>query len=149
MTYSGKFECRSTSAISNSGSTAPTVASLGTSFNILNSATSRGSSLSAHSSTAFHGINASLSIPTLCLEEKEQTFLSNSFRLGYSSSSGSSVKIGSQLGADGVQYYSAGMIMTSSGVNSLALARTSGTGSSTNTVSSAKDFNTITIVLKD
>jgi hypothetical protein len=147
MTYSGKFECRSSSLITNSTNT-KTATNLSTSFDILEKTISPGSAYQLHSLTNFHSINNCVGFLNYSNLEKSQNFLSFRGSIRYTNQTGPSSRIGTFISSEGLTNPSStAMFLNNSGLNSITLIRDTAT-SIANTVLS-EGFTSAIFALKD
>ena len=149
MTYSGKFQCRASSIVTNTS--APTLNSLVASCNILESSLGQGSNLCCNSTTTTHTVGNSIGMLSLCLLEKTQNLLEIVGTIRYSNHSSSSARVGTQLGSEGINYYSTAMNILNGAPTGVTVIKKSGSASAnggSNTVT-AKGFSSVCISLKD
>lgn len=147
MTYSGKFECRSSSIITNNTENS-TMTNLSSSFNILESSLGIGNNFLAHSLTNFHSINNCIGFLNFVHLEKTQNFLGFRGNVKYQNQTGSSSRIGTFISYEGsINPSSTAMILNNSGLNSINLIRD--TATSINNTIVANGFTSVIFALKD
>lgn len=147
MTYSGKFECRSSSIITNNTQNL-TMTNLSNSFNVLESSLGIGSNFLAHSLTNFHSVNNCIGFLNFVNLEKTQNFLSFRGSIRYQNQTGSSSRIGTFIAYEAsTNPSSTAMILNNSGLNSINLIRD--TASSINNTIVANGFTSVIFALKD
>jgi hypothetical protein len=147
MTYSGKFECKSSSLISNITNTS-TMTNLSSSFNILETVLGLGSSYQCHSLTNFHSVNNCIGLLNLICLERTQNFFSFRGSIRYTNQTGPTSRIGTFISYEGSNTPSStALSLNNSGLNSVTLIRDGGTSISNTIVSNG--FTSIIFALKD
>jgi hypothetical protein len=147
MTYIGKFSTRTSSILTNTNTTV-TVDSLAANFNILDSALSQGSNLVVNSTTNMHVLGNSIGMSNLCVKENAQNYLSIACALNYTNQAGVSSRIGTSVGAEGINYQITGMCLLNTGVAGLDLIKKTGSSGGINTPV-LNGFSSVIIALKD